>query len=190
MNSVYFFIQIVFSSPPCTFLLWCQQQAAPWPHQPIHDQFSCSFLSKMPSYVKAIAMFAFYRTLLLACVHGRTDTSLEGGYPHYSLLLRKHSCRVVPAIRGLLVGLLKQLTLGRIPLCSPPIFLNACIILAAFLASFGLRAFVTSGCSLACGRSQGCPRLCRCPQPPRIKCGQVIHPRKQGVGNIRALSLC
>ena len=75
----------------------------------------------MPSYVKEIATFAFYRTPLLAYVQGRTNTSLEGGYSRYSLLLRKQSYRVVPAILGLLVGLLpKVLTLGRTsPLQSP-----------------------------------------------------------------------
>lgn len=79
-----------------------------------HDQFSCLFLSKIPSHVKEIATFAFYRTLLLGYIQGRTNTSLEGGYSHYSHLPRKQSCWVVPAIPGLLVSLLlNELALGR-----------------------------------------------------------------------------
>lgn len=175
---------LVFSFSPCTFLLWCQSEAALWPHQPIHDQFSCFFLSKIPSHIEEIATFAFYRTLLLGYIEGRTNTSLEDGYSHYSYLPRKESCQVVPAILGPLVSLcLNEVTQGRTsPLQFPhlpQLLLHSCC-----FSDFFWFEYLSNGWLLpALQKVTGMPQT-------RIKHGQVIHPCRQGAGNVRVPSFC
>lgn len=120
----------------------------------------------------------------------RTDTSLEGGYPHYSLLLRKQSCRAVPAILGLLVGLLpKELTLGRTPTLQSvrlpqPLHQSCC-----FLGFLWPEDLCDRRLLPARQEVPGMPWSLQMSPASKDK-AWAGNPFTQGVGNVRALSLC